>query len=89
VRARRCCAAWRLVPRASPTCPHDAPAIDGYNAQSMVHLGPGGAFAAEVVLTFLFVLVVLRATSYIASAGRISEGLVGAGRSMASLTRRT
>ena len=42
---------------------------DGYNAQSMVHLGPGGAFAAEVMLTLMFVVVVLRATSYVASAG--------------------
>ena len=35
----------------------------------MIHLGVGGAFAAEVVLTFLFVLVVLRATSHVSSAG--------------------
>lgn len=41
---------------------------DGFGAQSMVHLGGGGAFAAEVVLTFLFVFVVLQATKNPASA---------------------
>ncbi|HET8589659.1 MAG TPA: MIP family channel protein [Nakamurella sp.] len=35
---------------------------DGYGDSSMVHLNAGGAFLAEVVLTFLFVLVVLAAT---------------------------
>lgn len=35
---------------------------DGYGAQSMIHLNLGAAFAAEVVLTFLFVFVVLHAT---------------------------
>jgi aquaporin Z len=41
---------------------------DGFGKQSMIGLNVGGAFAAEVVLTFLFVLVVLTATSYVASA---------------------
>jgi aquaporin Z len=41
---------------------------DGWGKASMIHLNAGGAFAAEVVLTFLFVLVVLAATSYVASA---------------------
>jgi aquaporin Z len=41
---------------------------DGWGKQSMIGLNGGGAFAAEVVLTFLFVLVVLSATSYVASA---------------------
>jgi aquaporin Z len=41
---------------------------DGWGKQSMIGLNVGGAFAAEVVLTFLFVLVVLTATSYVASA---------------------
>ena len=41
---------------------------DGWGKQSMIGLNAGGAFAAEVVLTFLFVLVVLSATSYVASA---------------------
>lgn len=35
---------------------------DGYGKQSMIGLNTGGAFLAEVVLTFLFVLVVLAAT---------------------------
>lgn len=41
---------------------------DGFGAQSMVHLNGGGAFAAEVVLTFMFVLVVLQVTRNTASA---------------------
>jgi len=36
---------------------------DGYGHLSMIGLNTGGAFLAEVVLTFLFVLVVLAATS--------------------------
>jgi aquaporin Z len=35
---------------------------DGYGSSSMVGLGAGGAFLAEVVLTFLFVFVVLTVT---------------------------
>lgn len=35
---------------------------DGYGNQSMIHLGAGGAFLAEAVLTFLFVFVVLTVT---------------------------
>ncbi|TWP36663.1 aquaporin [Leekyejoonella antrihumi] len=35
---------------------------DGFGDASMVHLGAGGAFLAEAVLTFLFVLVVLVVT---------------------------
>jgi aquaporin Z len=35
---------------------------DGYGNQSMIHLAQGGAFLAEVVLTFLFVFVVLAVT---------------------------
>jgi len=35
---------------------------DGFGDASMVHLGAGGAFLAEAVLTFLFVLVVLIVT---------------------------
>ncbi|MGH9207794.1 MAG: aquaporin [Acidimicrobiales bacterium] len=42
---------------------------DGYGAHSLIHLNAGGAFAAEAVLTFIFVLVVLAATSHVASAG--------------------
>jgi aquaporin Z len=35
---------------------------DGYGAHSMVGLSAGGAFLVEVILTFVFVLVVLAAT---------------------------
>ncbi|HEY3942539.1 MAG TPA: aquaporin [Acidimicrobiales bacterium] len=41
---------------------------DGYGTASLVHLGGGGAFLAEVVLTALFVFVVLGVTSKIANA---------------------
>lgn len=40
---------------------------DGYGAQSMIGLGLGGAFLAEVILTFSFVLVVLTVTTKAAS----------------------
>lgn len=42
---------------------------NGWGKNSMINLGGGGAFVTEVVLTFLFVLIVLAATSHIASAG--------------------
>ncbi len=42
---------------------------DGWGSHSLVHLNAGGAFAAEAILTFVFVLVVLSATSHAASAG--------------------
>jgi aquaporin Z len=42
---------------------------DGWGTHSMIGLGVAGAFAAEVVLTFVFVLVVLAATSHAATAG--------------------
>jgi aquaporin Z len=42
---------------------------DGWGSHSIIHLNGGGAFTAEVILTFLFVLVVLSATSHVASAG--------------------
>ncbi len=42
---------------------------DGWGAHSLIGLNVGGAFVAEVILTFLFVLVVLSATSHVASAG--------------------
>jgi aquaporin Z len=41
---------------------------DGWGSHSIIGLNGGGAFAAEVILTFLFVLVVLAATSHVASA---------------------
>jgi aquaporin Z len=42
---------------------------DGWGKHSLIGLNAGGAFVAEVLLTFLFVLVVLAATSHVASAG--------------------
>jgi aquaporin Z len=42
---------------------------NGWGKASMIHIDLGGAFAAEFVLTFVFVLVVLIATSRIGSAG--------------------
>lgn len=50
---------------------------DGYGDASMVGLGVGGAFLAEVVLTFLFVLVVLTVTRRAAFAqlGGVAIGL--------------
>ncbi len=42
---------------------------DGFGSHSPILINTGGAFAAEVILTFLFVLVVLAATSRVTSAG--------------------
>ena len=42
---------------------------NGWGSHSIIGLNLGGAFAAEVVLTALFVLIVLSATSHVASAG--------------------
>ena len=42
---------------------------DGWGKQSMVHLGVSGAFAAEVILTLLFVFVILAVTSKIGAPG--------------------
>jgi aquaporin Z len=42
---------------------------DGFGKSSMIHLNTGAAFGSEVVLTFVFVLVVLGATSRLASPG--------------------
>jgi aquaporin Z len=41
---------------------------DGYDSHSMIHLGVGGAFIAEVILTFLFVFVVLQVTKQVQNA---------------------
>jgi aquaporin Z len=39
---------------------------DGYGAASKIRLGEGGAFAVEAILTFIFVMVILFATSKVA-----------------------
>jgi aquaporin Z len=41
---------------------------DGYGSASMIHIGVGGAFIFETVLTAVFVFVVLRVTSETANA---------------------
>ena len=41
---------------------------NGWGEHSLIHLNVGGAFAAEVIFTFLFAMVVLAATSHLASA---------------------
>jgi aquaporin Z len=41
---------------------------DGYGSESMIHIGVGGAFIFETVLTAIFVFVVLRVTSETANA---------------------
>jgi aquaporin Z len=41
---------------------------DGWGKASMIHIGLGGAFATEVILTAIFVFVVLRVTSATANA---------------------
>ena len=41
---------------------------DGYGKQSLIHIGVGGAFIFEVILTALFVFIVLRVTSATANA---------------------
>lgn len=42
---------------------------DGWGAHSMIGLQLGGAIVAEIILTFVFVLIVLLATSHAATAG--------------------
>jgi aquaporin Z len=60
---------WAIF-EGSPNYDRDTTGLgaDGWGDLSMIGLNAGGAFGAEVVLTFLFVLVVLTATSYVASA---------------------
>jgi aquaporin Z len=36
---------------------------DGYGSKSMIHIGAGGAFIVEVILTAIFVFIVLRVTA--------------------------
>ena len=41
---------------------------DGYGSKSMIHIGVGGAFIFEAILTAIFVFVILRVTSETANA---------------------
>src|SRR6201999_3803758 len=41
---------------------------DGWGKQSLIHIGLGGAFIFEIILTALFVFIVLRVTSATANA---------------------
>jgi aquaporin Z len=41
---------------------------DGYGSKSLIHIGVGGAFISEVIMTAIFVFVVLRVTSATANA---------------------
>jgi len=41
---------------------------DGYGSMSMIHIGVGGAFIFEAILTAIFVFIVLRVTSATANA---------------------
>ena len=59
---------WAIVSGAPGWSAHSVGlGADGYGAHSMVGIKWAGAFATEVVLTFIFVLVVLGATSRIGS----------------------
>lgn len=51
---------------------------DGWGMHSMVGLNMGGAFLAEVILTFLFVLIVLLATRHATTAGFAGLAIGGA-----------
>jgi aquaporin Z len=55
----------------SPTYSRSAVGLgaDGFGKASMIHVNATGAFATEVVLTFVFVFVVLSATSRLGSPG--------------------
>src|SRR4029077_5943351 len=58
-------ALWGIFEGASSYTKSVGLGTNGWGKDSMIGLNVGGAFAAEVVLTFLFVLVVLGATSRI------------------------
>ncbi len=62
-------ALWGIFEGASGYTKSVGLGTDGWGKHSMIGLNAGGAFAAEIVLTFLFVLVVLGATSRIATSG--------------------
>jgi aquaporin Z len=60
-------ALWGIFEGASSYTKSVGLGTDGWGKHSLIGLNMGGAFAAEVVLTFVFVLVVLGATSRIAT----------------------
>lgn len=62
-------ALWGIFEGASGYTKSVGLGTDGWGKHSMIGLNVGGAFAAEIVLTFLFVLVVLGATARIATPG--------------------
>jgi len=62
-------ALWGIFEGASSYTKSVGLGTDGWGKHSLIGLNAGGAFAAEVVLTFLFVLVVLGATSRIGTPG--------------------
>ena len=63
-------ALWGLF-SSSPAYHRDSTGLgaDGWGSHSLLHITASGAFGAEVLLTFLFVLVVLGATSRLGSPG--------------------
>jgi aquaporin Z len=62
-------ALWGIFEGASSYSKSVGLGTDGWGKHSMIGLNADGAFAAEIVLTFLFVLVVLGATSRIGTPG--------------------
>jgi aquaporin Z len=62
-------ALWGIFEGASGYSKSVGLGTDGWGKHSLIGLNARGAFAAEVVLTFLFVLVVLGATSRIGTPG--------------------
>jgi aquaporin Z len=50
---------------------------NGYNSRSIIGLGQGGAFLAEVILTFLFVFVFLAVTRRAAWPAQVSGVVIG------------
>lgn len=63
-------ALWAVFSDSSTySCATNGLGADGWGVHSMIGLGVGGAFMAEVILTFVFVLIVLLATRHAATAG--------------------
>lgn len=72
-------ALWAVFSNSAAYRPADTGlGADGWGVHSMIGLQLGGAFLAEVILTFLFVLIVLLATSHAATAGFAGLAVGGA-----------